>query len=267
MVLAAEVFDLSGRVVWVTGSSRGIGAGIAAQLARHGAAVVVHGRTPGSTDDVLATLGGHTMAVHADVRDPDAVAAAVGEIEDRHGRLDGVVANVGGAGYGALDDTDPARFARQLELNLVAAFTTLRAAHRLLDAAGGAAVLISATAATNPTPMFAAYGAAKAGVDHLVRSMAAEWGPRVRVNAVAPGLVRTEGSMAAVFRGSAELAARAGRTTAVGRVGEPEDIAWACHFLLSPAAAFISGTTLVVDGGPIEGPTQRILRAIEDTQP
>jgi NAD(P)-dependent dehydrogenase (short-subunit alcohol dehydrogenase family) len=269
MALAAEVFDLTGRVVWVTGSSRGIGAGIAAHLARHGAAVVVHGRKPGSTDDVMAALGainGDALAVHADVRDPDAVGIAVGEIEDRHGRLDGVVANVGGAGYGSLTDIDPATFARQLDLNLVAGFTTLRAAHRLLDVAGGAAVLISATAATNPTPMFAAYGAAKAGVEHMARSMAAEWGPRVRVNAVAPGLVRTEGSMAAVFRGSAELAARAGRTTAVGRVGEPEDIAWACHFLLSPAAAFISGTTLVVDGGPTEGPTQRILRAIEDTE-
>jgi NAD(P)-dependent dehydrogenase (short-subunit alcohol dehydrogenase family) len=263
MELAADVFDLTGRVVWVTGSSRGIGAGIAAHLARHGAAVVVHGRKPGSTDETVAHLGGDAMAVHADVRDPDAIAAAVAEIEERHGRLDGVVANVGGAGFGSLDDTDPARFARQLDLNLVAAFSTLRAAHRLLDAAGGAAVLISATAATNPTPMFAAYGAAKAGIEHLARSMAAEWGPRVRVNAVAPGLIRTEGSMAAVFQGSAELAARAGRTTAVGRVGEPEDVAWACHFLLSPAAGFVSGATLVVDGGPTEGPTQRILRALE----
>jgi NAD(P)-dependent dehydrogenase (short-subunit alcohol dehydrogenase family) len=262
---AADVFDLTGRVVWVTGSSRGIGAGVAEHLSRHGAEVVVHGRKPGSTDEVLGRLDdGRSSAVHGDVRDPDAVAAAVDEIEQRHGRLDGVVANVGGAGYGSLDDTDPARFTRQLELNLVSAFTTLRAAHRLLDGAGGAAVMISATAATNATPLFAAYGAAKAGVEHLARSMAAEWGPRVRVNAVSPGLIRTEGSMTAVFRGSAGLVERAGRTTAVGRVGEPDDIAWACHFLLSPAASFISGATLVVDGGPTEGPTQRILRALEE---
>ena len=263
--MAADVFDLTGRVVWITGSSRGIGAGIAIHLARHGATVVVHGRKPGSTDEILGRLdGGRDSAVHADVRDPDAVAAAVAEIEQRHGRLDGVVANVGGAAYGPLDGIEPDRFTRQLDLNLVSAFTTLRAAHPLLDAVGGSAVMISATAATSATPLFGAYGAAKAGIEHLARSMAAEWGPRVRVNAVSPGLVRTEGSMAAVFRGSAELAARAGRTTAVGRIGEPEDIAWACHFLLSPAAAFISGTTLVVDGGPTEGPTQRILRAIEE---
>jgi NAD(P)-dependent dehydrogenase (short-subunit alcohol dehydrogenase family) len=265
---AADVFDLTGKVVWVTGSSRGIGAGIAGHLVRHGAAVVVHGRTPESTEAVRAALtGANVTAVHGDVRDPDAVADAVDEIERKHGRLDGVVANVGGARYGSLDDTDPAVFVRQLELNLVSSFTTLRAAHRLLDAAGGAAVMISATAATNATPLFGAYGAAKAGVEHLARSMAAEWGPAVRVNVVSPGLVRTEGSMTAVFRGSAELVERAGRTTAVGRIGEPDDIAWACHFLLSPAAGFISGTTLVVDGGPTEGPTQRILRALERPSP
>ena len=260
---AAEVFDLGGRVVWVTGSSRGIGAGIARHLADHGATVVVHGRKPGSTDAVLADLRGAT-AVVGDVRDPEAVSAAVDVIAARHGRLDGVVANVGGAAPGRLDDTDPARFSRQLDLNLVSAFSTLRAAHPLLETAGGAAVLVSATAAGSATPDFAAYGAAKAGVEHLARTMAAEWGPRVRVNAVCPGLIRTEGSLAAVFAGSEELVARAGRTTAVGRIGEPEDVAWACHFLLSPAAAFVSGATLVVDGGQVDGPTQRILRAIAE---
>jgi NAD(P)-dependent dehydrogenase (short-subunit alcohol dehydrogenase family) len=94
--------------------------------------------------------------------------------------------------------------------------------------------------------------------------MAAEWGPRVRVNAVCPGLVRTEGSLAAVFGGSRELVERAGRTTGVGRIGEPDDVAWACHYLLSPAATFVSGATLVVDGGPTDGPTQRIVRAIAE---
>ena len=105
---AAEVFDFAGRVVWVTGSSRGIGAGIARHLADHGATVVVHGRKPGSTDAVLADLRGAT-AVVGDVRDPEAVSAAVDVIAARHGRLDGVVANVGGAAPGRLDDTDPAR--------------------------------------------------------------------------------------------------------------------------------------------------------------
>jgi NAD(P)-dependent dehydrogenase (short-subunit alcohol dehydrogenase family) len=266
--LAANVFDLTGSVVWITGSSRGIGAGIAVHMARHGAAVVVHGRSSGSTDEVAAEigrLGGEVLAVHADIRDEVAAEGVVASIEERFGRLDGVVANVGGAGFGSVAATEAARFARQLDLNVVASYATLRASHPLLAASGGSAVMISATAASDPTPMFAGYGAAKAAVEHLAGSMAAEWGPGVRVNAVSPGLIRTEGSMTAVFRGSEELAARAGSTTAVGRIGETSDIAWACHYLLSSAAAFVSGATLVVDGGPTEGPTQRILRAIEES--
>ena len=262
---AAEVFDLSGTVAWVTGSSRGIGAGVARHLARHGAAVVVHGRSIDSTEATASSvesLGAEVLRVHGDVRDEAAVDAMVAAIDERFGRLDHVVANVGGAAFGLIDDTAGARFSRQLELNRVSAYVTLRAAHPLLVEAHGSAVLISATAATNPTPSFAGYGAAKSGVEHLAATMAAEWGPDVRVNAVSPGLIRTEGSMIAVFRGSEELVARAGATTAVGRIGEPEDIAWACHYLLSPAASFVSGTTLLVDGGPTDGPTQRILRAI-----
>jgi NAD(P)-dependent dehydrogenase (short-subunit alcohol dehydrogenase family) len=134
----------------------------------------------------------------------------------------------------------------------------------LLREARGAAVLVSATGARSATPLFGAYGAAKAAVEHLTGSLAAEWGPEVRVNCISPGLVRTEGSLQAVFRGDEELVSRAGRTTAAGRVGEPKDIAYACHYLLSDAAAFVSGTVLVVDGGPTEGPTQRILRALEN---
>lgn len=261
-------FDVRDRVVWVTGSSRGIGAGVATHLARHGAKVVVHGRSPEATAEIeasISAIGADVLAVHADVRDENALERTVAAVADRFGHLDGVVANVGGAGYGGADDTPAERFAKQLQLNLVASYATVRSAGPLLRAAGGAAVLVSATAATNPTPMFAAYGAAKAGVEHLAASLAAEWGPDVRVNAVSPGLIRTEGSMAAVFRGSEELATRAGSTTAVGRIGETSDIAWACHFLLSPASSFVSGATLVVDGGPTEGPTQRILRAIEDS--
>jgi len=120
------------------------------------------------------------------------------------------------------------------------------------------------TAATNPAPQFAAYAAAKAAVIQMTASLAAEWGPEVRVNCVSPGLIRTEGSLQAVFRGSEELAVRAGATTAVGRIGEPRDIALACQYLLSDAAGYISGATIVCDGGPTEGPTQRILRALSD---
>lgn len=260
-------FDLTGRVVWVTGSSRGIGRGVAEHLAREGARLVVHARTLEALDEVtraVESLGVEVLAVTGDVRDDADLARAAASIAGRFGRLDGVVANVGGAAHGALADLEVERFRRQLDLNLTAAFATVKAAYPLLREARGAAVLVSATATTSPTPLFGAYGAAKAGVEHLTRSLAAEWGPDVRVNCVSPGLIRTEGSMQAVFRGSEELAAKAGRTAAVGRIGEPSDIAYACQYLLSDAAAYVSGAVLVVDGGPTEGPTQRILRAIAE---
>ncbi len=263
---AASPFDISGRVIWVTGSSRGIGRGIAEHLAGSGASVIVHARSIEALHDVTASLqarGATVLAVAADVRDADGLSSAVATVEAQFGRLDGIVANVGGAAFGPAATLALDRFRRQLDLNLSSAFATAQTAYPLLRAARGAVVLVSATAATNPTPQFAAYGAAKAGTEQLTTSLAAEWGPEVRVNCVSPGLIRTEGSFKAVFGGSEELAAKAGQTTAVGRIGEPNDIAYACHYLLSPAAAFVSGATLVVDGGPTEGPTQRILRVLE----
>jgi NAD(P)-dependent dehydrogenase (short-subunit alcohol dehydrogenase family) len=255
-------FDLEGHVIWVTGSSRGVGRGIAEHLAAAGAAVVVHARSAAALADVVATTGG--LPVVADVRDEEAVAAAVETISERHGRLDGVVANVGGAAAGALADLGAERFRKQLDLNLTGSFNVVVAAYPLLRERSGSAVLVSATAAGSATPLFGAYGAAKAGVEHLTGSLAAEWGPEVRVNCVAPGLIRTEGSLKAVFHGDEALVAKAGATTAVGRIGEPADIAYACQYLLSGAASFVSGAILVIDGGPIEGPTQRILRALDD---
>jgi 7-alpha-hydroxysteroid dehydrogenase len=255
-------FDLTGKVIWVTGSSRGIGRGVAEHLAEAGASIVVHARSAEALEEVVAATGG--LPVVADVRDDEALAAAVETIRERFGHLHGVVANVGGAAMGKAEEVTSERFRKQLDLNTTAAFATARAAYPLLRESRGAIVLVSATATSSATPLFAAYGAAKAATEHLAGSLAAEWGPDVRVNCISPGLIRTEGSMYAVFRGSEELAARAGRTTAVRRIGEPKDIAYACHYLLSDAAAFVSGATLVVDGGPTEGPTQRILRALED---
>jgi NAD(P)-dependent dehydrogenase (short-subunit alcohol dehydrogenase family) len=186
-----------------------------------------------------------------------AVAGAVAAIRER-GRLDGVVANVAALRRGG-GRTSADRFRRQLELNLVGGFNVLRAVTRCARRGR----VSSATATGSATPLFGAYGAAKAAVEHLTGTLAAEWGPEVRVNCVAPGLIRTEGSLAAVFRGDEALVARAGATTAVGRIGEPEDVAYACQYLLSAAASYVSGAVLVVDGGPTEGPTQRILRALE----
>ncbi len=254
-------------MILVTGSSRGIGRGVAEHLASSGASIAVHARSGQALEKVTAALeamGAPSVAVTADVRDAHQLASAIESVGSSFGRLDGVVANVGGAAFGPAATIEVERFRRQIDLNLTSAFVTAQAAYPLLRSAGGAVVLIAATAVTNPTPQFAAYGAAKAATAHLTASLAAEWGPEVRVNCVSPGLIRTEGAFQAVFRGDDELAARAGRTTAVGRIGEPRDIGLACQYLISDAAAFVSGAVLTVDGGPTEGPTQRILRALED---
>lgn len=262
-MLAAEAFDLAGRVVWITGSSRGIGRAVAAHMRAHGATVVVHGRRRERLDEVVSALGGDTTAVTGDVRDAADMEAAASEIRAQHGRLDAIVANVGGALGGALADMSPDQWQKMLDLNLTGSYNAVRAAYPLLGPVSGSVVFVSATAAQNPAPGFGAYGAAKAGIEHLTRSLAAEWGPDVRVNCVAPGLVRTEGAMKALFRDSTDLLAKAGSAMAVGRVGEPEDVAWACHFLISRAATYISGEVLVVDGGAVEGVAQRIGRAMQ----
>jgi NAD(P)-dependent dehydrogenase (short-subunit alcohol dehydrogenase family) len=189
------------------------------------------------------------------VRSPEQVKNAVAEIAQIHGKLDGLVANVGGASFGLAAETDPVQWTKMLELNLSASFYCAQATrHLLVESEIGSLVFVGAVAAFNPTPMFAGYGAAKAGVEHLVGSLASEWGPDIRVNAVSPGLILTEGSQ--------DLADRAGVTTAVGRLGQPSDIGMACQYLLSPASAFVSGTVLKIDGGAVEGPTQRILSAV-----
>lgn len=265
-LLATEgAFDIRGKVIWVTGSSRGIGRGIAEHMAAHGARLVVHGRSRDRLNAIIETLeggGGEWMAVTADVREPIEVQRAVAEIAQRFGRLDSVIANVGAAYPGLAGQLEPDRWNRIFDVNLGGAFYCAQAAHALLAGSGGSVVFISATAASSATPNFAAYGAAKAAVEHLTGSLAAEWGPDVRVNCVAPGIVLTEGSAEALFGGDEEKVARAGTTTAVGRVGRPGDIAHACHFLISDGATYVNGHVLVVDGGPTEGPADRIMRAV-----
>ena len=260
---AAEAFDLTGKVVWVTGSSRGIGRAISGHLSSHGAVVAVHGRDRDRLSDVLAELPNEGYAVTCDVRDLQSVTAAVAAVEASLGGLDAVVCNVGGAAAASLADMDPALWQKMLDLNLTGSYNVARASYPLLRRSNGSVVLVSATAASNPAPQFGAYGAAKAGVEHLTRSLAAEWGPEVRVNCVSPGLIVTAGSMKALFGGSEERLRRAGSVAAVGRAGRPDDVAWAVHYLISPAAAYVSGAVLVVDGGPTEGVAQRVSRATE----
>ncbi|MFF8846865.1 SDR family oxidoreductase [Streptomyces sp. NPDC015127] len=233
--------ELDGRVVVVTGGTRGVGAGIARAFARAGATVVACARRPPE----VALPG--VEFTRLDVRD----AAAVGEFLDtvaaRYGRLDTLVNNAGGTPYRLLEEADAQRHARVVELNLLAPLTASLAARPHLDASGGSIVMIGSVGGARPSPGSAAYGAAKAGLESLARSMAVEWAPRIRVNTLVLGMVRTERS--ALHYGDEDGVAAVGRTVPLGRLAEPSDAGDAAVFLASPRAAYISGASLLVHGG------------------
>lgn len=235
--------DLSGKVALVTGGSRGIGRGVTEVLARAGATVVTCARSD-VEDPAPATA--HRVC---DVRDPDAVTALVAVIVEEHGSLDVVVNNAGGSPYAEAAEVS-ARFAdKVLGLNLTAAFLVSQAANRQMQQqpGGGVIVNISSISATRPSPGTALYGAAKAGVDSLTGSLAQEWGPRVRVNAVDVGLCRTEATDDH-YGGDATVAAIE-QTIPLGRMASPTEIGHVVAFLASDLASYVSGSTLACHGG------------------
>jgi NAD(P)-dependent dehydrogenase (short-subunit alcohol dehydrogenase family) len=229
--------ELDGKVAVVTGGTRGVGAGIAHALADAGAHVLVCARRPPP-----APLPG-TEFVPLDVRDADAVRRFFTGLD----RLDVLVNNAGGAPYRTLADTDAERHLRVLELNLLAPLTVSLAAHRHLRRARGSIVMIGSVSGSRPSPGAAAYGAAKAGLENLARSMAVEWAPDIRVNTLVVGMVRTERSH--LHYGDDAGIAAVSRTVPLGRLAEPSDVGAAAVFLASGAAAYISGASLLVHGG------------------
>lgn len=228
---------LSGRTVVVTGGTRGVGAGIARAFAEAGADVVVCARRPPEVP-----VEGVEFAP-LDLRDPPAVRAFF----DALPRLDVLVNNAGGGPYRLLADADPERHARVLELNLVAPLTASLAAYEHLRRAKGAVVMIGSVSGSRPSPGSAAYGAAKAGLENLARSMAVEWAPQVRVNTLVVGMVRTE--LAHLHYGGEDGIEAVSRTVPLGRLAAPADVGAAAVFLASDAAAYISGASLLVHGG------------------
>ncbi|MFF9066607.1 SDR family oxidoreductase [Streptomyces sp. NPDC014891] len=243
----AVTIDLSGSVAVVTGGTRGVGAGIARALLEAGAEVVTCARRP--PGEPVEAAGRTARFLPVDLRDPAAVSAFFDRVRDDHGRLDVLVNNAGGTPFRMLGDGGAGRHARVVELNLLAPLTATLAAYELMrrQPGGGTVIMIGSVSGTRPSPGSAAYGAAKAGLDNLARSMAVEWAPHVRVNTLVLGMVRTE--LSHLHYGDEDGIAAVGRTVPLGRLAEPADIGDACVFLASERAAYISGASLPVHGG------------------
>ena len=238
---------LEDSVVLVTGGVRGVGAGISRAFLEAGATVVACARRP---PDHEITVDGRALEfASCDVRDPEAVAKLVASIVERHGRLDTVVNNAGGAPFALAADASPKFHAKVVELNLLAPLLVSQAANAVMQnqVQGGSIIMISSVSGSRPSPGTAAYGAAKAGIDSLSSSLAVEWAPKVRVNSIVVGLVETEQSH--LHYGGAGGIAAVADTVPIGRMAGPIDIGNCAVFLASPLASYISGAAITVHGG------------------
>jgi NAD(P)-dependent dehydrogenase (short-subunit alcohol dehydrogenase family) len=248
MTETSSPLDFAGRTVLVTGGTKGVGLGIARRFLDAGATVVVTARSEPA--EAVSSAGRAAAFVAADLRDPDQAAETVRSTAGLGGgRLDVVVNNAGGSPP-AEAATASSRFSESIiRLNLLAALHVSQAANAIMQTQtdGGAIVNIGSVSGLRPSPGTAAYGAAKAGLVSLTQSLAVEWAPKVRLNVVTGGLIRTE--QAHLFYGDEEGIARVAATVPLGRMGTPKDIGDACVFLASPMASYISGANLVVHGG------------------
>lgn len=252
------LLDFSAKVVLVTGASGGIGRGIAARFAQAGAAVAVHyHRNAAAAENVaqqLTAAGGQAATFAADLGDAQAVAALVDAVVARFGRLDVLVNNAARQTLAPLLEMDVGEWEVMLAATLRSVFLCTQAAARQMIAQGqgGAIVNITSIEAEQPAPLHSHYNAAKAGVLMHTRAAAGELGAHgIRVNAVAPGLIWRAG----LEHDWPEGVARWQATAPLQRLGQPEDVADACLFLASPAARWITGASLRIDGGVTSGPS------------
>jgi NAD(P)-dependent dehydrogenase (short-subunit alcohol dehydrogenase family) len=246
------MFDLNGKVVVVTGGGRGIGRGISRAMAEAGAKVVVAGRSPEPLRDAVAEarqLGAPAVDVPTDITRPDDIAALVARTLDTYGELDVWVNNAGSANQkdvGPLIDVNEAQWDAVVDLNLKWTFFAAQAAARAMTR-GGSIINITSRSGSQPNPMTGHYGAAKAGMDNLTATMAVEWGHMgIRVNAVAPGVVLTEG-LDVMDRPSRRR--RQVETIPLRRLGRIEDVGTLCVYLASDEAAWLTGEVIQLHGG------------------
>jgi NAD(P)-dependent dehydrogenase (short-subunit alcohol dehydrogenase family) len=243
--------DLTGRTAIVAGASRGIGLAAAQAIAAAGANVVLTSRSQESADAAAAQVGGTAIGVAAHAVDEDAARRCVDLALDRFGSLDILVNNAGtNRAYGPIIDQDHERFTKTFDVNLWAPVLWTGLATKMwMGEHGGSVVNTASIGGMAAEANIGVYNASKAALIHLTKQLALELSPKVRVNAVAPGVVRTK--LAEALWKEHEQAVSV--STALGRIGEPEDIGSAVAFLVSDAASWITGETLVIDGGQVLG--------------
>jgi NAD(P)-dependent dehydrogenase (short-subunit alcohol dehydrogenase family) len=255
----SDDLDMTGRAVIVTGGGRGVGRGISERFLEAGADVVIcHRKAP----DAPPRAGGReAVFVEADVRDVEQIERVVAATRERFGRLDVLVNNAGGSPAADAATVSPRFSEKILQLNLVAPLHFAQKANAVMQQqeTGGSIVNIASVSATRPSPGTAAYGAAKAGLLSLTQTLAVEWAPRVRVNAVTAGMIKTE--LADLHYGDDAAQARIAATVPLGRLGEPRDVGNVCLFLASPLARYVSGASVLLHGG---GERPAFLGAVSD---
>jgi NAD(P)-dependent dehydrogenase (short-subunit alcohol dehydrogenase family) len=250
-----SLFDLAGRVAVVTGSSRGIGKAIAERLAEHGARVVVSSRKEDAcgavADAINAERGpGAAIAVAANISSKSDLQRLVDETLRQFGRIDVLVCNAASNPYyGPMGGISDEQFRKVLENNVLANHWLIQmAAPGMIERKDGSIIIVSSVAGLKGSETLGAYAVSKAADLQLARNLADEWGPHnVRVNCIAPGLVRTD--FARALWENPSILRTVNASTPLRRIGEPDEIAGAAVFLASAAGSFVTGQTIVVDGG------------------
>jgi NAD(P)-dependent dehydrogenase (short-subunit alcohol dehydrogenase family) len=254
MVGAGGLFDLTGKVAVITGSSRGIGRAIAERMAEQGAKVVISSRKPGPCDEVAAGINakspGHAIAVPANISSKEDLERLVDETRKAFGKVDIVVCNAASNPYyGPMAGIEDDQFRKILENNVIANHWLINMCiPEMKERGAGSVIIVSSIGGLRGSPVIGAYNVSKAADFQLARNLAHEYGPHgIRVNCIAPGLVKTD--FAKALWSNPETLRRATDPVPLRRIGEPDEIAGAAVYLASDAGSFMTGQALVVDGG------------------